>query len=50
MEEKKENPEKKPPLSLDELEDASGGSIRDVSFTKTHDIDDDIRGKIEPGK
>lgn len=33
-------------LNLEELEDVSGGSLKDVSFTKTGDISKDTKSKL----
>lgn len=33
-------------LNLEELEDVSGGSLKDVSFTKTADISKDTQSKL----
>lgn len=33
-------------LNLDELEDVTGGSIKNVPFTPTYDITEDIRKRI----
>lgn len=33
-------------LDLEELENVSGGSIRNVNFTKTVDISEDTKAKI----
>lgn len=34
-------------LDLEELEDVSGGSLKDVNFTNTGDISRDTRSKIK---
>lgn len=33
-------------LNLEELEDVSGGSLKNVSFTKTEDISKDTKSKL----
>ena len=34
-------------LDLEELEDVSGGSLKDVDFTKTGDISKDTKSKLK---